>query len=234
MDTTADARTAWDGIYASRPTATDPRPNVRLTETVAELPPGDALELGCGEGGDTLWLARRGWRVTAVDLSAVAVERLNALARSHGLADRVTAEQHDLGASFPEAPEDPDGPEGPKAPEGPQGLTGGFDLVTAHYLHTPFDLDRSAVLRRAAQALRPGGRLLVVDHGSTAPWSWNQDPDVRFPSPREVAEGLALDPAGWTVERADAPRRTATGPDGTTAEVTDHVLIVVHRPAGRA
>ncbi|POG44108.1 SAM-dependent methyltransferase [Streptomyces sp. ZL-24] len=222
MNTTADARTTWDGIYAARPAATDPRPNVRLTETVAELPPGDALELGCGEGGDTLWLARRGWRVTAVDLSAVAVERLNALARSHGLAGRVTAEQHDLGASFPEAPEDP------------EGSTGGFDLVTAHYLHTPFDLDRLAVLRRAAHALRPGGRLLVVDHGSTAPWSWNQDPGVRFPSPREVAEGLALDPAGWTVERADAPRRTATGPDGTTAEVTDHVLIVVRRAAGRA
>ncbi|MEU0701138.1 SAM-dependent methyltransferase [Streptomyces bacillaris] len=230
MNTTADARTTWDGIYAARPAATDPRPNVRLTEAVAELPPGDALELGCGEGGDTLWLARRGWRVTAVDLSAVAVERLNALARSHGLADRVTAEQHDLGASFPEAPE------APEAPDGTGGPDGGFDLVTAHYLHTPFDLDRSAVLRRAAHALRPGGRLLVVDHGSTAPWSWNQDPDVRFPSPREVAEGLALDPAGWTVERADAPRRTATGPDGTTAEVTDHVLCVrrVRRTDGHA
>ncbi|MFF8436504.1 class I SAM-dependent methyltransferase [Streptomyces bacillaris] len=246
MNTTADARTTWDGIYAARPAATDPRPNVRLTETVAELPPGDALELGCGEGGDTLWLARRGWRVTAVDLSAVAVERLNALARSHGLADRVTAEQHDLGASFPEAPEATEAPDGVEASEAPDdtddtestggtgGPDGGFDLVTAHYLHTPFDLDRSAVLRRAAHTLRPGGRLLVVDHGSTAPWSWNQDPDVRFPSPQEVAEGLALDPADWTVERADAPRRTATGPDGTTAEVTDHVLIVVRRAAGRA
>ncbi|MEU0158695.1 class I SAM-dependent methyltransferase [Streptomyces sp. NPDC006261] len=209
-DTTGgtDARTSWDGVYAARPVATAPRPNVRLTETVADLPPGDALELGCGEGGDTLWLARQGWRVTAVDLSAVAVERLTALARSLGLGDRVTAERHDLGASFPESPED------------------GFDLVTAHYLHTPYDLDRAAVLRRAAHTLRPGGRLLVVDHGSTAPWSWNQDPDVRHPSPQEVADGLSLDPAAWTVERADAPRRTATGPDGTTAEVTDHILVV--------
>ncbi|MFE7484280.1 SAM-dependent methyltransferase [Streptomyces sp. NPDC057552] len=211
MNNTTDAVTSWDGIYAARAAATDPRPNVQLTETVADLPPGEALELGCGEGGDTLWLARRGWRVTAVDLSAVAVERLTALAGSYGLGGRVTAERHDLGTSFPEGPE------------------GGFDLVTAHYLHTPYELDRAAVLRRAAHALRPGGRLLVVDHGSTAPWSWNQDPDIRFPSPREVAEGLALDPADWTVERADAPRRTATGPDGTTAEVTDHVLIVVRR-----
>ncbi|MFD8521298.1 SAM-dependent methyltransferase [Streptomyces capillispiralis] len=202
---TTDALEFWDGVYAARPAATDPRPNARLTETVADLPPGEVLDLGCGAGGDALWLARQGWRVTAVDVSSVAVERLTALAAAHGLADRITARRHDLGDSFPD---------------------GAFDLVSAHYLHTPLDLDRAATLRTAARSLRPGGRLLVVDHGSTAPWSWNQDPDVRYPSPREVADDLALDPAAWTVERTDSPRRTATGPDGTTAEVTDHVLIV--------
>lgn len=82
------------------------------------------------------------------------------------------------------------------------------------------------MLRRAAHALRPGGRLLVVDHGSTAPWSWDQDPGVRYPAPREVAADIALDPVTWTGERAGSPRRVATGPDGRTAEVTDHVLIV--------
>ncbi|MGW2161679.1 SAM-dependent methyltransferase [Nonomuraea sp. NPDC001699] len=195
----------WDDVYAARPAATDPRPNARLTELVAGLPPGDALDLGCGEGGDALWLAGRGWRVTAADVSAVAVDRLAALARGHGLDDRLTPVRHDLGTSFP---------------------SGAFDLICAHYLHTPDDLDRTAVLRSAARALRPGGRLLVVDHGSTAPWSWNQDPGVRHPSPQEVAAGLALDAATWTTERADAPRRLATGPDGRTAEVTDHVLLV--------
>jgi SAM-dependent methyltransferase len=113
--------------------------------------------------------------------------------------------RHDLGGAFPR---------------------GEFDLICAHYLHTPFGLDRAAVLRSAAHALRPGGRLLVVDHGSAAPWSWNQDPDVRYPSPREVAAGIDLDPATWTVERADTPRRIATGPGGRTAEVTDHVLLI--------
>ncbi|MGI5197122.1 SAM-dependent methyltransferase [Streptomyces sp. CA-288835] len=200
-----NAVTFWDGVYAARSTAADPRPNVRLTETVTGLPPGDVLDLGCGEGGDALWLAGRGWHVTAVDVSALAIERLTGLADSRGLGDRIVAERHDLRESFPD---------------------GAFDLVCAHYLHTPFDLDRASVLRAAAHALRPGGRLLVVDHGSTAPWSWNQDPDIRYPTPQEVAADIGLDPATWTVERADAPRRIATGPGGRTAEVTDHVLII--------
>ncbi|MFI6472734.1 class I SAM-dependent methyltransferase [Streptomyces sp. NPDC050516] len=211
MSSTTDAVSFWQDVYAARPTATDPRPNVRLTETVTGLPPGDALDLGCGNGGDALWLARQGWHVTAVDISAVAVERLAGLARSHGLGDRLTSVQHDLAVqhdlhdSFPQ---------------------GEFDLICAHYLHTPFDLDRATLLRRAAHALRVGGQLLVVDHGSTAPWSWNQDPDVHYPTPAEVAAGIDLDPATWTVERAESPRRIATGPDGQTAEVTDHVLLV--------
>lgn len=202
---TPEAVTFWDGVYAARPTATDPRPNVRLTETVTGLPPGDVLDLGCGEGGDALWLARQGWQVTAVDVSAVAVERLTGLARAHGLDDRISAERHDLRESFP---------------------YGAYDLVSAHYLHTPLDLDRATALRTAARTLRPDGLLLIVDHGSTAPWSWNQDPDLRYPSPHEVAADLGLDTAAWTVERADAPRRIATGPDGSTAEVTDHILII--------
>ncbi|MFE7429959.1 MULTISPECIES: class I SAM-dependent methyltransferase [unclassified Streptomyces] len=202
---TTDAVAFWDGVYAARPAASRPQPNARLTETVAGLPPGDALDLGCGDGGDALWLARLGWHVTAVDVSAVAVERLAALARAHGLGDSVTTVRADLHKSF---------------------AFGGFDLVCAHYLHTPCDLDRATVLRSAAHALRPGGRLLVVDHGSAAPWSWNRDPDLCYPSPQEVAAGIDLAPQTWTVERADASRWTATGPDGRTAEVTDHVLLI--------
>jgi hypothetical protein len=87
------------------------------------------------------------------------------------------------------------------------------------------------VLRNAAQALRLGGLLLIVDHGSTAPWSWNQDPDAHFPTPAEIAAGLDLDPEQWPVLRADMPQREATGPGGGNATVTDNVLFL-RRAAG--
>jgi SAM-dependent methyltransferase len=205
MPATDEPTRFWDEHYRENAPADEPRVNARLAEITADLTPGEALDLGCGPGGDTLWLARRGWRVRAVDISAVATARLADRAHSLGLADRITAERHDLAESFP---------------------AGRFDLVSAHYLQTPFELPRTRVLQTAAQALSVGGRLLVVDHGSIAPWSWNQDPDTHFASPSEVADGLDLDPGRWTVERADAPRRTATGPGGRTAEVVDHVLLI--------
>jgi SAM-dependent methyltransferase len=199
-----DAEQFWERHYRTR-RAWGGRVNPLLAETAAPLRPGTALDLGCGAGGDAIWLAGQGWHVTAVDISATAVEQVRERARDLGLADRVTTEQHDLAGSFP---------------------AGRFDLVSAQYFHTPFALVRSRVLRIAAQALRPGGLLLIVDHGSTAPWSWNQDPGVHHPTPTEVAAELDLDPARWSVLRAEMPRRRATGPAGESATVIDNVLLV--------
>ncbi len=92
-------------------------------------------------GGDTIWLARHEWQVAAVDISVTAIDRVCERARELDLGDRVTAEQHDLARTFP---------------------GGEFDLVCALYLHTPFTLLRSRILRTAARALRPGGMLLIV------------------------------------------------------------------------
>lgn len=177
------------------------RPNPLLTEIAGGLTAGTALDLGCGAGGDARWLAARGWLVTAVDISADAVTRL--------AADGVPAHVVDLAEDFPD---------------------GTYDLVSAQYFHPPAPFPRSRVLRAAAHALRPGGRLVIVDHGSTAPWSWNQDPGAHHPTPAEVHAGLALDPSRWRAERADTPSRRATGPDGRTATVVDNVL-VIHRTA---
>lgn len=206
----SEAEAFWEDLYRKHldhPAVQRARANPLLVEIAEDLPAGTALDVGCGAGGDTVWLARRGWRVTAVDISTTAVERVRAHSRDLGLGDRVTTEQHDLARSFPD---------------------GTFDLVSAQYFHTPFPRARARILRTAAQTLRPGGRLLVVDHGSIAPWSWNQDPNTHFPTPAEVYADLGLAPQ-WTVERADAPRRVAAGPDGQSATVIDHVLLVRRR-----
>jgi SAM-dependent methyltransferase len=210
MDTTRHqdhvdpAESFWEKHYRAR-RAWGERANPLLVETAEHLSPGAALDLGCGGGGDTIWLARHGWQVTAVDISATAVERVRERTRELGLGERVATERHDLARSFPD---------------------GEFDLVSAQYFHTPFTLPRSQVLRTAARTLRPGGLLLIVDHGSTAPWSWNQDPDTRYPTPAEIAAELDLDPGQWPVLRADMPRRRATGPAGQAATVTDNVLVL--------
>ncbi|MGW2510625.1 class I SAM-dependent methyltransferase [Streptomyces scopuliridis] len=204
-----DAEQLWERHYRTR-RPWDARVNPLLAETAAPLRPGTALDLGCGAGGDAIWLAQQGWYVTAVDISATALERIRERAHDLGVTDRVATEQHDLASSFP---------------------ADQFDLVSAQYFHTPFPLLRSRVLRTAAGALRPGGLLLIVDHGSTAPWSWNQDPDIHYPTPTEIATELDLDPAHWSVLRADMPRRRATGPAGESATVVDNVLLV-QRTAG--
>ncbi|MFD5243986.1 class I SAM-dependent methyltransferase [Amycolatopsis sp. NPDC058340] len=191
----------WDELHERRAAGT-PKVNARLAEIAGPLTPGTALDLGCGAGGDALWLAARGWRVTAVDISGAAVRALQ------GRGEPITALRVDLAEDFPE---------------------GAFDLVSAQYFHTPFALDRARVLRTAAASVNPGGRLVVVDHGSAAPWSWDQD--AEFPAPGEVAAGLDLDPAVWSIDRAEAAERLATGPGGRTATVVDHILIL--RRAGR-
>ncbi|WP_430781335.1 class I SAM-dependent methyltransferase [Actinoplanes sp. G11-F43] len=196
--------TFWNDLYRTRRTWGE-RPNPLLAEIAGPLTPGTALDLGCGGGGDTVWLAGRGWQVTAVDVSGTAVDGVRAHVTEIGLGDRVTVERHDLSESLP---------------------AGTFDLISAQYLHTPLELDRARVLRDAARSLRPGGLLLIVDHGSIAPWSWNQDPDTHFPTPTEVAAEIGLDPGAWPVLRADMPRRQATGPGGQTATVTDNVLLI--------
>ena len=191
----------WEPHYADSPPGTG-GPNPVLVDTVGSMSPGQALDLGCGGGGDALWLAERGWTVLTVDVSATALARVVDRATGVKLTDRVRTERHDLTATFPQ---------------------GSFDLVSAQYLLSPVEFDRPPIFARAAAAVRTGGMLLIVDHASVPPWSW-ADPDTMFPTPDQTLRSIGLDPEEWETVRAENYDRVADGPDGQRATVTDTII----------
>jgi SAM-dependent methyltransferase len=205
QDIATSAEQYWEERYRDEDRLWSGRPNPLLVREVETLPPGTALDLGCGEGGDAIWLAARGWRVTAVDVSATALRRGAEHAREAGVAEAVRWEQHDLSRSFPE---------------------GSFDLVSAQFLHSPVAVDgeREAILRRAAAAVAPNGILLVVGH---AGWpSWQEEPPIeyRFPTTADVIAALDLEPGRWHVELEEVVERELPDPDGRPGRREDNVL----------
>lgn len=205
----SEAEQFWEGHYRRHERVWSGRANPVLVDVAGPLAVGAALDLGCGEGGDAIWLARLGWRVTAVDVSATALDRAAVHAAEAGVGERVDFRQHDLTRTLPDGP---------------------FDLVSAQYLQSPVEFPRDRVLRAAASTVAPGGLLLLVTHASAPPWAWNPDPDTRFPTPAEELAALDLSPRRWHTERLDAPQRRATGPDGQSAVVTDNVIALRRLP----
>lgn len=196
------AETFWNRHDRQHQGPGNDRANPVLADVAGPLTPGTALDLGCGHGGDALWLARRGWTVTAVDLSTTVLARVAAQAAAQNASEHLQIQQHDLSRTFPR---------------------GSFDLVSAQYLQSPVDLPREQILRQAATAVTPGGLLLVVTHASVPPWSW-ADPDTVFPTPGQALAALELDLDHWEIVRGDDPSREATGPDDQRATVTDTVI----------
>ncbi|UNK41046.1 class I SAM-dependent methyltransferase [Luteimonas sp. S4-F44] len=201
------AHAFWERVYAGRTTPSGGRPSEALTRFAEGRTPGRALELGCARGDDAIWLAQRGWTVTGVDISETALEAARTAAGAAGVADQVRFERHDLGESFPQ---------------------GTFDLVTAMFLQSPMPFGRTQALRRAAQAVGAGGLLLLVSHGSRAPWSWSA-PDTVYPSAEDEREALALDPVQWREVFVGALSRTAFGPSGEQASVLDTIVAIERR-----
>ncbi|ATZ26769.1 SAM-dependent methyltransferase [Streptomyces lavendulae] len=203
-------RAYWDDRYRGSERIWSGAANAVLVRETADLAPGRALDLGCGEGGDAIWLARRGWRVTGTDISGVALERAAAHAAGAGVADRVRWERHDLAESFPD---------------------GEFDLVCACFLHTVGEFPRERVLRTAAAAVAPGGVLLVAGHAGWAPWQDTAAMDelrraVRFPTPEQVVAELELPEGAWEVLLAEEHERAQDMPDGTPGTRTDNAVKV--------
>ncbi|HET9104465.1 MAG TPA: class I SAM-dependent methyltransferase [Solirubrobacteraceae bacterium] len=133
----------WDERYSGEEDVWSGAPNAQLVREASELTPGSALDVGCGEGGDVIWLAQNGWTVTGADFSANALNRAARHAKRAGVGDKIDWWQVDA-RSF--------------AARGRS-----YDLVTTHFLHPP-GTTMVDVLRRLCEAVAPGGHLLVVGH----------------------------------------------------------------------
>lgn len=198
----------WDARYAESARVWSGNPNPLLVTHVADLDPGEALDVGAGEGADSVWLAERGWRVTSLDVSPVALGKVRAHAEESGVGDRVRTLQHDL-ISTPLVP-------------------GTYDLVSAQFWHPPAELRAASYLGLAA-TVRPGGTLLVVGHHPTDLRTGTRNvpgrPDKLF-VPEDVESLLPAEQ--WDVRVAGTPTRQVQRDDGP-ADVTDSVVLAVRR-----
>ncbi len=182
----------WDAMYDRRDRVFSGDPNGVLVTETAGLPPGRALDAGCGEGADALWLARRGWQVTAADVSGVALRRAAATAPAD-IRDRVSWVRTDLLATPPPA--------------------GAFDLVSVHY----FPLVRRpghAALRGLLDAVAPGGTLLFATHAlaDLPPRSREGPAPADHYQPGDIAPLLD---STWNVLVNETRPRTTPAPAGT-------------------
>ncbi len=194
----------WDERYRSTGGLWSGNPNPQLVAEAADLAPGTALDAGCGEGADAIWLAARGWRVTAVDVSTVALERGDAQAAERGadVARRIDWRHEDLTDWIP--------------------AEASYDLVSAQFMHLPKG-PREALFRALAAAVAPGGSLLIVGHH---PSDLTTIPRPALPDLFFTASDVAalLDPHGWDVLVSAARARGVTDPDGRTGAIHDAVL----------
>ena len=192
----------WDERYRSADAIWSGDPNPQLVTEVAGLAVGTALDVGCGEGADAVWLAERGWHVTAIDISGVALERARAAAANAGVTDRIEWRHGDIATWTPEH---------------------SYDLVSAQFIQIAPPL-RDTVFRKIAAAVGIGGTLLVVGHHPSDLNTTVRRP--RMPGVLYSAEEIAglLDPQLWETLVQTARPREVTDANGAPATVHDAVL----------
>lgn len=188
---------AWDERYGDEAMWSG-RPNEALVREVASLTPGTALDVGCGEGADAIWLARQGWVVDAIDVSAKALARAEQGAAQEGV--EVSWRHHGL----EDLPTDT-----------------AYDLVSAFY--PALMRADGSVIDILLDAVAEGGTLLVVHHAHVdraRALEHGFDPDDYVRHEDVLA---ALNPTDWTIETVGERGRTA--PEGPGAHHhTDLVL----------
>lgn len=193
----------WDERYRSKPALWSGNANAVVISETGDLASGRALDVGCGEGGDALWLAGRGWQVDGIDISQVALDRaaVHAAAAGADVAGRITWERRDLLTWTPPA--------------------ASYDLVSVPYFHLPPAV-RVPVYAGLAAAVAPGGTFLVVAHhpSDIGVVPRPPEPDLFF-TPEDLADELD---EGWEVVTAEARARPGRHPDGYDVTLHDTVL----------
>lgn len=164
----------WNDIWGAGADAIS-EPDEMLATQVRGLSPGRALEMGCGVGGNAVWLTEHGWQVTAVDFAEAAIVKGRQLAEERGVTvDFVVA---DAAAYQPR---------------------GQYDLITVFYIQLPVE-ERARMLSTAANALAPGGTLLFVSHDRSSPPSgWDEEDLLTLTTPNEIVSELP----GLKIEQA--------------------------------
>lgn len=190
---------SWEERYAGEEKVWSGDPNPQLVAEVAGLTPGTALDVGCGEGGDVIWLAQQGWTVTGADFSANGLARAQRHAEEAGVAERTSWWQVDA-RTF-----DAGGRE--------------FDLVTCHFLHTP-DGSMVDVAGRLATAVAPGGHLLVVGHAPSEVFAHHNHHDAMFLA-EDLLPGL---PEGFEAVVVEQRPRSVVR-DGVQVDIDDSTLL---------
>jgi SAM-dependent methyltransferase len=177
-------------------------PSPYLAREVGNLTPGTALDAGCGEGAEAIWLAAKGWQVTAADISTEALSRAAAHAATSGTAPaQIRWVEADL--SFWEP--------GTR-----------FDLVTTHYAHAA--IAQLALYERISHWVAPGGTLLIVGHRHSAETAGHGH---HPPEKASVTAGditAALGAGGWDIVTVEEPTRTLTSGDGRTVQLDDVIV----------
>lgn len=195
-----DTAEDWDANYAETEQRWSGHHNGPLGVETAHLLPGSALDVGCGEGADAIWLATQGWTVTGLDISEVALERARRAADGAGV--DVVFVQGDI------------------AHDDTSARLGPFDLVSVHY--PAFRKAAGAPVERALLgAVAPGGTLLVVGHAITPEMAAERGfPLDEYVLPPDLVGHLG---DGWMIETNEVrPRVTPPGYAGP--DVPDIVL----------
>ncbi len=212
MSTRTPGADAWDDRYSSSELVWTLEPNRWVVEVLADVEPagGRALDLGAGEGRNSIWLAQQGWHVEAVDFSAVGLDRARQLADAAGVGDRLVTVVDDV-VDFTPAP-------------------GSFALALLCYLQLG-QSERLTAVRNAARGVAAGGLLLVVAHDSSnleQGTGGPQSADVLYTA-QDVLADLGSELADWEVLRAEVVERPV---EGASRPALDALAVLRRTAAG--